>query len=339
MSPSDASTDVGSLSRYHQEEVRRSIQKSIELWWTLLSILVERVGFQKCPGRNQWLQENCIQRLHGLLLLGVTSGGIGRRLSTDLWCSLHSSTAREVGGVLWVVSAWRIESHTISACGLWLQILQSIACIVFDSLMLMPSFLGHHRTETKEVKPKKHLLDTLLKCAKMTYIDMHRLSPDLEDCREKIHWRFLTARTLHVKLTQRIFLQSDQHRNTALISCPCFVQALSWRTHSRIAWHDGRHNAGLCKPCDFKCRSSCRFGYEQLLRSSVIHDYSVSLAFFRLLHHPRCLFCHICGPAESRQWKRNRKSFWREAWDQDPNRAEWNGNDNMHTVSVYICIC
>eukprot|EP00434_Breviolum_minutum_P014158 symbB.v1.2.012482.t1/scaffold861.1/size176854/12 len=35
------------------------------------------------------------------------------------------------------------------------------------------------------------------------------------------------------------------------------------------------HNAGLCKPCDFKCRSSCRFGYE-------------------------CLFCHICGPAESR---------------------------------------
>ncbi|CAJ1382037.1 unnamed protein product [Effrenium voratum] len=48
------------------------------------------------------------------------------------------------------------------------------------------------------------------------------------------------------------------------------------------------HSLGLCKPCDFKCRSSCRFGYE-------------------------CMFCHICGPAESRQWKRHRKSFWRQA--------------------------
>jgi hypothetical protein len=26
------------------------------------------------------------------------------------------------------------------------------------------------------------------------------------------------------------------------------------------------------------------------------------------------MFCHICGPAESRQWKRGRKSFWRQAW-------------------------
>ena len=41
---------------------------------------------------------------------------------------------------------------------------------------------------------------------------------------KKIRWRFLTARTLHVKLTKTIFLQSDQHRNAALISCcPCFV--------------------------------------------------------------------------------------------------------------------
>ena len=25
-----------------------------------------------------------------------------------------------------------------------------------------------------------------------------------------------------------------------------------------------RHYIGLCKPCDFSCRSSCRFGYEFL---------------------------------------------------------------------------
>ncbi|CAK9071734.1 unnamed protein product [Durusdinium trenchii] len=48
------------------------------------------------------------------------------------------------------------------------------------------------------------------------------------------------------------------------------------------------HSLGLCKPCDFKCRSSCRFGYE-------------------------CMFCHICGPAESRKWKKHRKNYWNQA--------------------------
>ena len=27
----------------------------------------------------------------------------------------------------------------------------------------------------------------------------------------------------------------------------------------------------------------------------------------------RCVFCHICGPAENQQWKKDRKTFWREA--------------------------
>ncbi|CAE7457825.1 drp35 [Symbiodinium pilosum] len=49
-----------------------------------------------------------------------------------------------------------------------------------------------------------------------------------------------------------------------------------------------KHYLGLCKPCDFKCRSSCRFGYQ-------------------------CSFCHICGPAQSRQWKKQKKSFWKQA--------------------------
>eukprot|EP00439_Symbiodinium_sp_Y106_P080839 s755_g19.t1 len=48
-----------------------------------------------------------------------------------------------------------------------------------------------------------------------------------------------------------------------------------------------KHYIGLCKPCDFSCRSSCRFGYE-------------------------CAFCHICGPTQSRQWKKQKKSFWKK---------------------------
>ena len=27
----------------------------------------------------------------------------------------------------------------------------------------------------------------------------------------------------------------------------------------------------------------------------------------------RCTFCHICGPAQSRQWKKQKKSFWKQA--------------------------
>lgn len=72
---------------------------------------------------------------------------------------------------------------------------------------------------------------------------------------------------------------------------PCAIQLqrmLEDSTPDYPSKGSAAHHLGLCKPCDFKCRSSCRFGYE-------------------------CMFCHICGPAESRQWKRGRKSFWRQA--------------------------
>ncbi|CAL1151250.1 unnamed protein product [Cladocopium goreaui] len=73
---------------------------------------------------------------------------------------------------------------------------------------------------------------------------------------------------------------------------PCAIQLqrmLEDSTPDYPSKGSAAHHLGLCKPCDFKCRASCRFGYE-------------------------CMFCHICGPAESRQWKRGRKSFWRQAW-------------------------
>lgn len=214
-SPSDASTDVGSLSRYHQEEVRRSIQKSsINFSW--------RVGFQQCLGGNQQLQENCIQRLHGLLLLARRHQWWYRKTTQHQRPLVFLSFFNCKGGWRPLIGRECLKNWISHYQCMWLMIaIDCMYCICYTTynnlLMLMPSFLGHHRTETKKVKPKKQLLNTLLKYAKMTYI-----SPDLEDCRQKMHWRFLTARTLHVKLSKMIFLQSDQHRNTALISCPCF---------------------------------------------------------------------------------------------------------------------
>ena len=74
-----------------------------------------------------------------------------------------------------------------------------------------------------------------------------------------------------------------------------------------------RHRHRECKPCDFNCRSQCRFGAER----HGIRDGAVLFCCFlfhvrMVLALPRCLFCHLCGPAESRRWKKERKKFWRQ---------------------------
>jgi hypothetical protein len=55
------------------------------------------------------------------------------------------------------------------------------------------------------------------------------------------------------------------------------------------------HHLGLCKPCDFVYRDSCRSG-------------------------TACKFCHLCGPDENQRRKKEKKRFMKglQQWQRDP---------------------